>query len=563
MKNKTENSGNINDISLAANEDKSIHNMQRDCSQGDSAYCNRNKLVRLTIVRGKEDVTIDCMKDESILSALVRNGIYISAVCGGKGSCGKCKIQIQEGCLDISDYDRIKLSKKELDTGIRLSCKSFPKEDLRIHVVSDDTSGFEIISDYDEEMTGKEKNQKMLPDEGYIIGIDIGTTTIALNLVGVTSKQIINTAAMVNGQRTFGADVISRIAASNAGKKVPLRECIQKNLQEGIRKIIEDAGINKTRIKQISIAGNTTMGHLLMGYSCETLGIYPYTPVNIGRIEKGYEEIIGDDYLNIPVILLPGISTYVGGDIVSGLLSCDFDKKDKVCMLIDLGTNGEMALGNRERIMVCSTAAGPAFEGGNISSGIGSVAGAISNVSIIDGKVRYKTIADAPPVGICGTGVIEIVSELFKNGIIDETGLLDDQYFEDGYVLAKDPEGNRIVMTQKDIREIQVAKAAVSAGIRTLITRYGVSYDEIESVYIAGGFGYKIDIDKTIHIGLLPEEFKGKTKAVGNSSLTGAVKYLTLPEAVTRVDKLLSISEELNLSNDQVFQELYIESMLF
>lgn len=563
MKNKAENSRNINDISLAVNEDKSIHNMQRDCSQGDSSYCNMNKPVRLTIVRGKEEVTIDCMQNESILSALVRNGIYISAVCGGKGSCGKCKIQIKKGSLDISDYDNLKLSQKELDAGIRLSCKSFAKEDLRIRVVSDDASDFEIISDYDEEMTGKEKTQKMLQEEGYIIGIDIGTTTIALNLVGITSKQIMNIVTTINRQRAFGADVISRIAASNSGKKAALRECIKKNLQEGIRKIIEDAGINKTRIKQISIAGNTTMGHLLMGYSCETLGIYPYTPVYIGRIEKEYKEIIGDDYLNIPVILLPGISTYVGGDIVSGMLSCDFDKKDKVCMLIDLGTNGEMALGNRERIMVCSTAAGPAFEGGNISSGIGSVAGAISNVSITDGKVRYKTIADASPVGICGTGVIEIVSELFKNGIIDETGLLDEEYFEDGYELAKDPEGNRIAMTQKDIREIQVAKAAISAGVKALITRYGVSFDEIDSVYIAGGFGYKIDIDKAIHIGLLPEEFKGKTKAIGNSSLSGAVKYLILPEAITRVDKMLSVSEEINLSNDKVFQELYIESMLF
>ena len=351
--------------------------------------------------------------------------------------------------------------------------------------------------------------------------------------------------------------------ASNNGKKQELRECIQKDLLSGIQAVVAKTGIEKEQIQKLAIAGNTTMGHLLLGYSCETLGIFPFTPVNINTIVLPFEEVLESDYLKIPVILLPGISTYVGADIAAGLLACDYDRAEKPSLLIDLGTNGEMAIGNKDKILVSSTAAGPAFEGGNISCGVGSIAGAICNIEGVGDQLTFKTIGDKPPVGICGTGVIEIVSELVKAGLVDETGLLDEEYFETGYQIAEDNAGNKINFTQRDVREIQLAKAAVRAGIEILVRRYGVGYEEIDTVYLAGGFGYKINIGKAIEVGLLPKELEGKIKAIGNSSLGGAVKYLTQNNTPDRMKHIIETSDEINLSNDKDFNDLYVEYMYF
>ena len=269
-----------------------------------------------------------------------------------------------------------------------------------------------------------------------------------------------------------------------------------------------------------------------------------------------------DEY-HIPVLLLPGISTYVGADITAGMLSLDFVKRDGIAVLIDLGTNGEMAVGNREKILVTSTAAGPAFEGGNISCGVGSVAGAISDVTIDGTNVRYETIGGQPPVGICGTGAIAVTAELLRNEWIDETGLLDEDYFDDGFLLAQDAQGEPIAFTQKDVREMQLANAAVRAGLETLLVRYGITYDEIDKVYLAGGFGYKMNLEKAVSIGLIPRELSDKVEAVGNSSLSGARDALLLKDATEQLNKLCQIAEEVNLSTDKKFNEFYMEYMMF
>ena len=270
------------------------------------------------------------------------------------------------------------------------------------------------------------------------------------------------------------------------------------------------------------------------------------------------------------------------------MLACDFDRREKPCLLIDLGTNGEMAVGNRERILVTSTAAGPAFEGGNISCGMGSVPGAISHVEINDAvvgepgvrlqnseetkdssrsavqsRVRFQTIGGQPPIGLCGTGVIETTYELVKVGFVDETGMLEEDYFEAGFELARTPEGRPIVFTQKDVREMQLAKSAVRAGLETLLKRYGITYENIDRVFLAGGFGYKADLEKMVGIGMLPEELRAKTTAVGNSSLAGAARFLTSAGAEERLKKLVEISTEVELSSDKDFNDFYMEYMFF
>ncbi|MCC8029436.1 MAG: ATP-binding protein [Lachnospiraceae bacterium] len=342
----------------------------------------------------------------------------------------------------------------------------------------------------------------------------------------------------------------------------------------------------------------------------------------------------------------------MGADITAGLLACGFDRTDRVNVLIDLGTNGEMAVGNREKIMVTSTAAGPAFEGGNISCGMGSMPGAISRVEIRGGQtgisvgktgtsggqagisvgktgtsggktdasgektvcgfdgedvsartdagiesrdivcyttgerlsgdssgkekqsscaevrtgqgdIFCRTIGGRAPVGLCGTGVIETVYELLKNEWIDETGLLDEAYFDDGFVLAASAAGGDIRFTQKDVREVQLAKSAVRAGLETLLLRYGVTYREIGTLYLAGGFGARIDLKKAAGIGLLPEELLGKAAAVGNSALRGAAEFLRDEHAAARMEQIIQVSEEVQLAADKDFNRFYMEYMMF
>lgn len=521
--------------------------------------------IKVQVLREGTMTDLSAERGANLLDTLRAHDIYVSAACGGQGKCGKCKVRFILGAAEISEADRQFFTQQQLEDGWRLACLASPRENCSLQIPSGDESDFEIVSDYREDV----QDEKKADAAGYDIGIDIGTTTIAVDLIGRSSGTVLCTHTLINHQRAYGADVISRIQASNEGKKEELKESIRRDLYEGIYTVLSQYGVSAAEVSRIAIAGNTTMGHLLMGYSCETLGVYPFTPVNVGTIETTFAEMFGSvegldgSICPAQIILLPGITTYVGADISAGMLCCDFEKKEKPCLLIDLGTNGEMALGNKEKILVTSTAAGPAFEGGNISCGMGSVKGAICQVDLVDGEPVCRTIGDKAPIGLCGTGVIESVSALVREEIIDETGMLDEDYFDDGYELARTPEGEPIVLTQKDVREIQLAKSAVRAGAETLMLRYGVSYDDIETVYLAGGFGYRMNIEKAVSIGLLPEELQEKIIAVGNSSLGGAVAWLTEANAPQRLQSIIDRSEEIELSSDKDFNQFYTDYMFF
>lgn len=533
----------------------------RNCTQYDCSGRNIPD-IPVKVSDGSESYTVMVKEGQSILDAMIEKDKGISAVCGGRGTCGKCKIKVLSGYLPQTVSDKAYFTEKELQDGMRLSCKAYPSEPIQITLQFQKEISFEVLSDYEAEENGSDDGE-MDQDQQLGIAIDIGTTTIALQLLNKVSGKKMATYTSINHQRSYGADVISRIMAATQGKGPELKQSIQKDLADGIRNVLERGKTEPKQVKEVVIAGNTTMIHLLMGYDCKGLGEYPFTPVNIEMIADSYENIIGDNQLDATVYILPGISTFVGGDIVAGLYACNVDTKAEYSLLIDLGTNGEIALGNKDKIMVTSTAAGPAFEGGNIAYGVGSIEGAISGVTIDENGPSIKTIAGKPAVGICGTGVIEAVSELVKAELVDETGCLDDEYFDDGYPLAESTDGVQIVLTQADIREIQLAKAAVRAGVETLFIRYGITKDEIAKVYIAGGFGFKLDCEKAISIGMIPECFAEKIEAVGNSSLGGAVRFLMDPDSRERSSKIGRGALEINLSADKDFNQLYMDAMYF
>lgn len=401
---------------------------------------------------------------------------------------------------------------------------------------------FEVLSGYE--------YKPQLEKGDSAVCIDIGTTTVAFELI--THQGTLKTYKTINPQRRFGLDVLSRIEASNRGRNDELASVIRYTLINGYSEVTKEFGDTK----KVLIAGNTTMVHLLMNYSCGSLGAYPFKSKHLKTIKTTLDKVTDSRISPVETVIYGGISAFVGGDIVSGLYMCDFDKSDKVNMFIDLGTNGEMAIGDTKKILVTSTAAGPAFEGGRISCGVGSVDGAICGVDLKEGTL--KTIGDKPPVGLCGTGIIELVSELLDKGIVDMTGLLNDDYFVNGYKVADD-----VIFNQNDIRQVQMAKAAVRAGIEILMQSYGACFGDIDTVYLAGGFGYGLSIEKACGMGILPKEFIGKTKVIGNSSLGGCAKYCSCGDGDERIEHIQNISAEFPLGNNKDFEKMYIEYMNF
>ncbi len=584
-------------------EDKELFFHQHNCRNCKNFGCKGRNIpdIPVKVQDGHRKFSMLVKEEQSILDALMEADGSFSAVCGGTGRCGKCKIKVLEGYLPITAADRACLTEEQLQEGFRLSCKALPKEPMTIEINFKSEGAFQVLTDAEgtvnhfgslnDELTNdnsREGAAGQLTDatgckaeDRYGIAIDIGSTTIVIQLLSLNTGERIRTYSTVNHQRSFGADVISRIKASVDGKKQELQSAVKRDLLQGIHYVVEQAAemwaekLSQTvsaegagyedsfaqRVEKIVIAGNTTMIHLLMGYDCRGLGEYPFTPVNIKPIEIAYEEIFANDYLNAKIYIVPGISTFVGGDITAGLCLCNMDMDEECSLLIDLGTNGEMALGNREKIIVTSTAAGPAFEGGNIEWGIGSLEGAIAGVEITDGKAEVSTIGDKAPIGICGTGVIETVAELIKAELVDETGCLDDDYFDQGYPLAVTEKGEEIVFTQQDVREVQLAKAAVRAGIETLFLRYGITKERIAHVYLAGGFGFKLDCSKAVEIGMIPEEVADKVEAIGNSSLGGAINCLLSEDSWERMAKIGAEAQEINLSADKDFNQFYIDCM--
>ena len=531
-------------------------------------------------------------KNKSLLTHLQEKGEFLPAYCAGRGTCGKCKVQFLNNIPAPTSHDTTFFSAKELSEGWRLACQAYVEGQFTIQIedyeedqiqaasafnlpdklVSNKFTTSNIASDSSAKTTlsqqisvqhnstqlSSEKSDSKIADtqlssahneisssEALALAIDIGTTTIAANLIDTNQKNVLQTITSINHQRIFGTDVLSRIDAANQGRIWELQRTILNDLDS----ICEQFQLGKDITKlstPVIISGNSTMQHLLQRLSCESLGSFPFTPVDISMHSyKG-------------MTILPGISTYVGADIVSGIVACGIDQKEEISLLVDLGTNGEMVIGNKDRLLVTSTAAGPAFEGGNIRHGIAGVPGAIDTVTISNNHPVISTISNKKPIGICGTGVIETVYELVKEKIVDNTGLIADKYFDNGYPLTEN-----ISFTNKDIREVQLAKSAIRAGIEILVTSYGIDYSQIAHLYLAGGFGQKINYTKAVGIGMLPKELNDRIISVGNSSLAGAGMLAMNPELSHRFTHIPKISEEINLANHKAFNDLYLEYMSF
>lgn len=514
---------------------------------------------------------------KSLLRILQEKNEYISAPCNGNGTCGKCVVRFQSGATEPSVRDREIFSEKQLTEGYRLACQSYPTEVYEIEIPQKEEE-IEVLSGWQEEKRlfgehGKAEdrthggNKAEQPEyASYGICIDIGTTTLAALLVNLETEADCQTAVSVNHQRAYGSDVLSRISASNSGKKWEIQRCIRQDLQKLIRELLQKEKITEQQIQRIVIAGNTTMCHLLRGFSCETLGVAPFLPVDLSWMEGSAADFLGMKELDTKVVILPGISAFVGADIMAGITKMNMHRSEGYHLLLDIGTNGEMVLGNCRHMYVTSTSAGPAFEGGNISCGMASIPGVISHVFMEEtGKAGFQVIGETDgenkkqqAIGICGTGMIDLVYELREHQMIDEHGTYSDLYFDTGYELAE-----KVKFTQNDIRELQMAKAAIRAGVDILVKKAGITFDEVDNCYLAGGFGTKIDIKKAAGIGLIPKELEMKTIPVGNTVLAGTKEVLLGRISKDELEKIQTMADVINLAEENDFEELYLSYMDF
>lgn len=462
---------------------------------------------------------------ESAFSAYGRLGL-----CGGRGVCGKCRLRFLSAAPLPSAADRRFFSPEELRGGWRLACTAKPAADCEAELHFE---AKEILNEADiltetaqAAATGEGKIvQAAVTGEGKPAGklccvVDLGTTTVVMQLINKITGDILYTHAFLNPQRAYGIDVMARITNAVNMHSEPMQRVLLTELENGLS-LLEKVG----KPENIIISGNTTMEHLLLGYPVKGLGTAPFTPFSLDTARV--------DLFGYSALCLPGISAFVGADTVSGIYACHMAEQKELSLFIDLGTNGEIALGNRDRILCTATAAGSAFEG-NISA------------------------------QALGTDITALAYDMLQAGIMDENGLLAEPWFTEGYQAEiSTAEGiKKVRICQQDIRSLQLAKAAICVGVMVLLDRME-AWERIAHVYLAGGFGYALDVKKAVGIGLIPAVLEDRCSAVGNTSLAGAIRYAREIDAEEELRHILKISQPLNLAQQPEFEGCYMDAMAF
>jgi len=411
----------------------------------------------------------------------------------------------------------------------------------------------------------------------YSIAVDVGTTTVALQLINPTVAKILSTRSAYNDQVTCGLDVISRINyAHRPGRLEELRARVLKTVNGLLEKALDDQGIDPGEISNVVISGNTTMAHLLLGLNPEHIRLAPYTPTVLQVPYLSAEHVgiaINPDSW---VYFSPAVGSYVGGDITAGLLCTDLaTDSNEISLFVDIGTNGELVVGNRDFLLGCACSAGPAFEGGGIECGMRASVGAIEHVEIEadTGACRYTTIGNVAPRGICGSGMIALVANLLQTGWIDPAGKLDRERSSScievegrraRYVLVPDEEaegGTPITISEADIENIIRAKAAIYSASALMLEHLGIGFEDLSRIYVAGGFGRFLDLEKAITLGLMPDVPREKFQFIGNASLLGSYMVVVSQEYRERQLELAQRMTYIDLSSEPGYMDQYTAAL--
>jgi uncharacterized 2Fe-2S/4Fe-4S cluster protein (DUF4445 family) len=588
--------------------------------------------MRVKVYFVKEELYTYLNYGETIYSAAMKTGIDIHANCGGKGKCGKCKVKIIKGkTSELIDIENSLLSIQDIKNNIRLACCTKVFDDVYVETL-DKISSYKMLTEenskvreldplikvynlkensfsenarsFEEQIiknckckikkvstgalrkfnniTKLNKKYVIYCSEGEIIDIDeygksscygiafdIGTTTIVGYLIDLKSGEKRDVKAMLNPQIIYGDDVISRIEYSQREKGLGK---LNLSVVNALNKIILDScksqNISYDKIYACSIVGNTCMTHIFMDIPIESLGEYPYLPIFTKfkkiKAKEGKIKMNEGGYIYV----LPNVSGFIGADIVSDLISSEIYKTNKKFLIIDIGTNGEIILGSKGHIICTSSAAGPAFEGSRIELGMRGQVGAIERFDPITFEV--KVIGDTIPQGICGSGLIDIISGLIKIGVINKKGCFTDKFKE--RIIKKnnikcfkiyEKQDKIIYITQKDIREFQLAKSAISTAIKLLLKEMNFEITDLDEILIAGAFGNYMDIENAISIDLIPKIDLNKIKCIGNAAGAGAIKALLSEHFRDKCNEYAEKMENINLTSCKKFYKMFINNMNF
>jgi uncharacterized 2Fe-2S/4Fe-4S cluster protein (DUF4445 family) len=591
---------------------------------------------------------LDRRGEENLLQAFKRQGVYLVASCGGKGTCGKCRLRIVEGKYHTAPTGKI--SPEESASGIVLACQTFPGSDISLDIpkesqlvvgdvleisrVKDLLEGFrssgEVLSPLvkwvsleirpptiDDNISDLERLKKSLKDNkledvvfshdflssmaadlrsarwnvhfGYIEGpeavsltpsahnryglaVDIGTTTIVTYLVDLDDGSVVDVGSTYNSQIRFGDDVITRIVyATESGGLRELQETVVTDINDILTHIIEKHEMGEKDIESVVISGNTTMTHLFWGLNPGFIREEPYTPtVNFFPIWRAGTAGLKTGNPT-PVYTVPCVASYVGGDIVAGVIASKMHKQSGLALFMDIGTNGEIVIGNSEWLVTAACSAGPCFEGSGIRHGMRATEGAVESLTIDPQTFEPSLgiIGNSTPVGICGSGMIDAITELFLTGLIDQKGKftrgLTTKRIRDGLegpeFLISSSNGRDIVLTEVDIENILRAKAAVYAGVSLLVKKVGLTLDSIETIYIAGGFGNYLNIEKSIIIGMLPDMPRNKFRFLGNTAIAGAYLCLLSGRMREEAEEIAGRMTNVELSVSRRFMDEYLSAL--
>ncbi len=523
---------------------------------------NRSHVSKVTIIYGEETREVQAHDGDLLGQVITKADLPLEQPCAGRGTCGLCKILVEEGVAPPDEIEQQHLTPGEIALNNRLACRARVEGDSRV-VLSP-------IVVYSNKIFKESNRHRRDRDVPLGLAVDLGSTTVAGLLTMLDNGEVCCGGATLNQQTVYGADVVSRLAAGTNREED--RERLHRLAVASINQALDSLKLSdaiRARIKRVTVVGNVAMHHLLAELPLDTIAVMPFQPYQREAIRDANAIMEGIFAPDVQVMLPPLVGGFVGSDALACLAYFGFDEAPGPMLAVDLGTNGEVMATNGERIVTASTAAGPAFEGVNISSGTRAVDGAVVAVSV-NGRVELTTIADEAPVGLTGSGLLSAVHELRKAGVIDKSGkmlehppVLADRievHPTEGWRSFRLTEDGDLKLTQWDIRELQKAKGAIRAAIDVILGELDLQPEDLERVILTGSFGGAVDIDAVLGIGMLPPVRREVVETVPNGAGFGAAIFLS-DEGFERGVRLAEHAEQIDLDLDPHFNMLYVSAM--
>jgi uncharacterized 2Fe-2S/4Fe-4S cluster protein (DUF4445 family) len=513
-----------------------------------------------------------------LLDAARAAGIDVAAPCNGAGTCGKCRVRVASAGVAAATADELaRLSADEVAGGVRLACRARVTGDVQVETLDRAASATAVLGSGAQRAFARDAFDAAAGSGRLGVAIDIGTTTVAVGLLDLATGEEFASATAVNPQTAYGHDVLTRVLhAAQPGGLDQLAAAVRSCVDDAVSEACALADAQRSDIRAFAVAANTVMTHLLLAIDPASLGRAPYVPAEAAPAPVSAKSLGWAAAPDAEVFCVPAVSAFVGGDIVAGLLATGLPQAEELTLFVDMGTNGEIVLGSREGLWACSCAAGPAFEGMGISSGMRAAPGAIDGARVTPaGTIELTTIGDEPARGLCGSGVIDVAAALLEAGVIGESGRFTRADAAAGaawaaglrsgptrYVLAEGDAGE-IGFSQKDVRQVQLAKGAVASGIRALLDAADVTTGDVKRVLIAGQFGHHVRKESLAALGLVPTALEPLIEVAGNTSKSGAAMCL-----LSRVERESAghVAREIThveLSTLPGFDRLLAECMLF